>query len=65
MPTTNSWSAILVVVGALLLLAGIGGAYVSSLSFPGYFVIWLILAFAGVIVAMAGIAMGMGSGKKE
>jgi uncharacterized membrane protein YbaN (DUF454 family) len=57
-------TVILVVVGALVLCVGIAGGYMASLYAAEQFPVYMFVAFAGIIVALAGIAMGMG-GKSE
>lgn len=64
MAKASAWVPILVVVGAILLAIGVIGGYLSSLSSPEYFPAWMFVAFIGIILALAGIAMGMG-GKSE
>lgn len=65
MVNTSTWAVILVVVGAILLFIGVGGGYLASLSSPGYFIIWMVVAFVGIILALVGIAMGMGKSEKK
>jgi hypothetical protein len=65
MVANTNVTVILVVVGAILLLVGVAGGYLSSLSSPEYFMIWMAVAFVGIILALAGFAMGMGGGKSD
>ena len=58
-------TALLVVAGAAVLLIGLAGGYVSSLSSPEYFLAWAGVAFAGIIIALAGFALGSGKESKE
>jgi len=58
-------SAVLVVIGAVLLGVGVVEGYLSSLSAPDAFPAWMGVAFIGIILALAGIAMAMGGGNSE
>ena len=61
----NMWTVIFVVVGAALLFAGVAGGNLTYASSPEYFPAWMTLAFAGIILALAGIAMGMGKSEEK
>jgi lipopolysaccharide export LptBFGC system permease protein LptF len=63
--STDAAVVILVVIGAIVLLIGVAGGYIASLSFPDYFPVWLVVAFIGIILALAGIAMGMGRSERK
>lgn len=63
----DTWVAVFVLLGAILLAIGLVGAYMMNLmDMPVYFPVMLFVAFIGVILALAGFALGMGgSGEKE
>jgi len=61
MANASVWVVLLVVAGAIVLAVGVIGGYLASLSSPEYFPVWMFVAFIGIILALAGIAMGMGS----
>ncbi len=63
MVANTSATVILLVVGAILLLIGIAGGYLSSLYSPEYFMVWMAVAFVGIILALIGFAMGISGGK--
>ncbi|MCX6817879.1 MAG: hypothetical protein NTU57_03400 [Candidatus Aenigmarchaeota archaeon] len=56
----NMTIVILVVAGAIVLCGGIAGGYIASLNAPEQFPAYMFVAFVGIILALAGIAMGMG-----
>jgi len=63
--TDRGLVALLILIGAVLLAIGVAGGYISSLSSPEFFIVWMFLAFIGIIVALVGIAMGMGGKSAE
>jgi hypothetical protein len=65
MVSNTSVTVILVVVGAIMLLVSVVGGYLSSLYSPEYFVVWMAVAFVGIILALVGFAVGMGGEKSE
>jgi hypothetical protein len=53
-------TVILVAAGAIVFGGGIAGGYLASLNAPEQFPAYMFVAFVGIILALAGIAMGMG-----
>ncbi len=56
----DMWVVLLVVVGAVLFCAGLGGGYVSYLNSAAQaFFVWMVVAFIGIILTLSGFALGM------
>jgi len=59
---SNALVAILVIVGAVMLLLGMIGGYIAYTAplAAEIFLVYISVAFIGVIVVLAGFAMAMG-----
>ena len=62
---SNTWMVIFIVVGAVMLLIGAAGGNLTYVSAPEQFPAWMVVAFIGIILALIGIAMGMGKSEKK
>jgi hypothetical protein len=63
---SNTWAVVFIAVGAAMLLIGVAGGNLTYASAPEQFPAWMVVAFIGIILALIGVAMGMGkSGNKE
>lgn len=58
MAKENTTPTILTILGAVIFLIGILGGYISSNPYPEYFIVWMGLAFIGIIIALSGFAVG-------
>ncbi len=63
--TDRGLVALLILIGAVVFAVGIAGGYVSSFYSPEFFIVWMFLAFIGIIAALVGIAMGLGGKSAE
>ena len=64
----DTWTIIFVVVGVIVLAAGLLGGYITYLNeMYEFFPVWMFVAFIGIILALVGFAMGIKekSGSKE
>ena len=64
----DTWMIIFVVVGIIVLFAGLIGGYMTYLGeMYDFFPVWILIAFIGIVLTLAGFAMGMQekSGSKE
>lgn len=58
MTKENTIPVILTVIGVVIFLIGIIGGYISSNSYPEYFIVWMGLAFIGIVITLSGFAIG-------
>jgi len=63
--TDRGLVALLILIGAVVFAVGVAGGYISSLYSPEFFIVWMFMAFIGIIIALVGIAMGIGGKSAE